>query len=322
MIRFGIVGAAGIARKFARDLAYVEHAKLTAVSASTLDKALKYQVEYQTEHAFRNYEDMAKSDVIDAVYIATPHNFHFEHALLFIKHHKHVLIEKPITVNHKQLEVLSKEAAIHHVLMMEAMWTHFLPATRYLVQEMKKGTFGPLLHADIKFGFPIALTAKKDGRLLNPNLAGGSLLDLGIYPVSFVSVLQQSKIEDIKATARFTRTGVDKGGTIKLKDQRGTTYTLKHNMMRPLGDRATFTFEKATVIMPGFHGCQSLIINHEMIKLPYPGEGFAPEIEAFVKDIEQGALYDEIMSLNKSLETMKLMDAIRHIIGLKYPFEV
>lgn len=321
MIRFGIVGAGGIAKKFVRDLAFVKDAKLTAVSARSKEKAESYQKLFDCEFAFSSYETMAQSDAIDAVYIATPHSFHFEHAMLFIKHHKHVLVEKPITVNVTQAKTLFAYAKEQGVLVMEAMWTHFLPAIRYLVDEMEKGTYGKLLKVDIHFGFPLSPFRTTDDRLLNPNLAGGSLLDLGIYPVSFISLLKPTHITKIVAKAKFTKTGVDHYGHIKLIDDKQTHYMLKHSISRLLGDKALLHFQKAKIILPGFHGCQTLIINKKIMKLPHEGEGFVDEIKAFVNDINHHLLEDPIMSHEKTLKTMALMDNIREKIGLKYPFE-
>jgi predicted dehydrogenase len=132
MIRFGIVGAKGIAQKFARDIKLVENAKLTAVSARSEEQAKAYQNMYKTEYFFSSYEEMAKSSVIDAVYIATPHNLHFSLAILFMENKKHVLVEKPIAVNQVEYQKMIDCAKKNQVLLMEAMWTSFLPSTNYV----------------------------------------------------------------------------------------------------------------------------------------------------------------------------------------------
>ncbi len=321
MIRFGIVGAGGIAKKFARDLKLVAHAELTAVSARSLESAEAHKAYYQCKYAFGSYEDMAKSDKIDAVYIATPHRFHKEHAILFLKHRKHVLVEKPASVNADEFMEMKQVAEKNKVLLMEAMWTHFLPSVNYLLSKIKENHFGNLLKAKFVFCLPIAHFKSTDGRLLNPNLAGGSLLDLGIYPVSFISLLEKSKLTHLQAKASFTRTGVDKKGIINISEENGTTYKIEHSMTSAKGNYATFKFEKATVVMNHFHECQSLTINGKKMKFPYEGEGFVHEIRSFVHTIENKQLENQIIPLQKTLETMKLMDQIRSQIGLKFPFE-
>jgi len=203
MVRFGIVGAGGIANKFARDLLLVDNAKLTAVSARSVAKAEAYKLQYNVEFAFSSYEAMALSDKIDAVYIATPHNFHYEQAILFMRNHKHVLIEKPIAVNLSQYEEMVKVAKDNSVLMMEAMWTRFLPSTRFIKGIIDEGDFGNLVEADIEFGYSLIDNYPEERRLLNPNLAGGSVLDMGVYPLSFFLMINKAEIKEINAKADF-----------------------------------------------------------------------------------------------------------------------
>ncbi len=321
MIRFGIVGAGGIAHKFSRDLKLVEGARLEAVSARNIGKALKYQKAYNTPLAFGSYEEMAHSDQVDAVYIATPHKFHYEHALMFIKAGKHVLIEKPITVNKKELELLIKEAKAHKVLMMEAMWTYFLPATLWLKKVIDHNILGKLKKATIKFGFPITLGKSADGRLLNPNLAGGGLLDLGVYNVYYYMLLSKTPMKSISTKAVMSRTGVDNDGVIKIINEDQTEFILKYSMTKILGDVAKLEFEFGTVTMKGFHGCEHIILNGKSIYLPHKGEGFTHEIESFVDNITNGQLENEVITYDKSLTSMGYLDLIRDKINLKYPFE-
>lgn len=321
MIKFGIVGAGGIAQKFARDLKLVNHARLVAVSARTAEKAKNYQKAYQCEYAFNSYEAMAKSDVIDAVYIATPHNFHKVHALLFLNHGKHVLVEKPFAVNALESKEMIDAAKHNRVLIMEAMWTHFLPAVRFLMTKLSKHTYGKLLHTSINFGFYLAPRMALDSRILNPNLAGGSLLDLGIYPVSFAYLIKQSQIKNLNASATFTSTGVDRDGIIELLETNGASHILKHSMYEDLDRQAQLQFEYATIILNDFPDLQSLSINQKTYHFPFKGEGFVHEIEAFVQSILDHQINNEIMPLKRTQHVMKLMDAIRQKIGLTYPFE-
>ena len=321
MIRFGIVGAGGIAHKFARDLKYVKNAELTAVSARSLESAKSHQTYFGCTYAFGSYEEMAKSDVIDAVYIATPHRFHKEHAILFMKNKKHVLVEKPAAVNATEFEEMVHIAKENKVLLMEAMWTHFLPATRYIIDQMNTHEFGDLKRVKINFGFFLSPTKSPDGRLLNPELAGGSLLDLGIYPVSFVFLLSKTPLTLHSTKAIFTKTGVDRSGKITLSDEHGVSYVLKHDMAKDIGNEATLQFEHAKIVMKEFHGCHKIIINHHMMDIPLEGEGFVHEIRAFVDDLLHQRLENTIMNYDKVLKTLTLMDEIRTRIGLKFPFE-
>ncbi len=321
MVRFGIVGAGGIAKKFGKDIAYVKNATITAVSGRSKESAEKYKAYFKVEHAFSSYEEMAKSDVIDAVYIATPHNFHYEHTLLFIRNKKHVLVEKPITVNLNQYEELLLEAKKHGVLIMEAMWTHFLPAIRYVKELADSKAYGNLVEAKINFGFPLITFYPDEKRLLNPDLAGGSLLDLGVYPLSFYNLIKQVPIKTIDATATFTHTGVDDTCHVEIVDDSNARIHIKSSISKMLLDHALLTFANGIIELKNFHGCRRLVINGKRKTIPYEGEGFVHEIRAFANDVENNLLEDPILTHQASRESMKLMDDIRQIIGLKYPFE-
>lgn len=321
MVKFGIVGAGGIAKKFISDLKWVENAELTAVSARTPEKASVYKKKYHAKYSFASYEEMAKSDVIDAAYIATPHNFHFEQAILFMKNKKHVIIEKPIAVNAKQYEEMVRVAKENSVVMMEAMWTYFLPATLWLNRVVEHNILGKLLKAHIAFGFPLTIGKSKEGRLLNPALAGGGLLDLGVYPLNYYLLLKQGDIKSFNAKADFTKTGVDSAGVIGIIDEQKTEYILKYSLNKILGDKATLKFEHGEIIMKNFHACQEVVLNGHSIQIPYDGEGFTHEIRAFVNTIENHEAENDILTMKHSMESMLLLDKIREQINLKYPFE-
>jgi predicted dehydrogenase len=321
MVRFGIVGAGGIAKKFINDIQLVENAELTAVSARTPEKASTYKKRYHAKFAFSSYEEMAKSDVIDAAYIATPHNFHFEQAILFMKNKKHVIIEKPIAVNTAQYEEMMKVAKENNVVMMEAMWTYFLPATLWLNRVVNNNILGKLLKAHIVFGFPLNIGKTKENRLLNPDLAGGGLLDLGVYPINYYLLLKHGEIKSFNAKADFTKTGVDSAGVIGIIDDDQTEFILKYSLNKILGDKATLKFENGEIIMKNFHGCQEVILNGHSISIPFEGEGFTHEIRSFVQSIENNESENSVLPMEHSRQSMLLLDKVREQIQLKYPFE-
>jgi predicted dehydrogenase len=321
MVRFGIVGCGGIAKKFARDLKYVDNAIITAVASLDTVKAYEYQREYDAENVFFTYLDMAKSNVIDAVYIALPHNLHKDTAILFMKNHKHVLIEKPIAVNEADLIEMIKVAKDNHVLLMEAMWTAFLPASTYVKKIIDNHDLGNLLEAKLSFGYKIPIDYPHNGRLLNPKLAGGSLLDLGIYPVSFMNLIKQKPISYVKAEADFGDKEVDLETVIRISDIDKSSFTLVSSLKHTLDNDALFIFNKGIIKMVDFHRCTKVYVNEYEIDLPFEGEGFVHEIRSFVNNILNIETENQIMTYNHNLETMKIMDRIRIDIGLKYPFE-
>ncbi len=322
MIKFGIIGAGVIAHKFAEDINKVEGAKLVAVASRDIKRAVAFKEKYALDYAFGNYEEMAKSNKIDAVYIATPHNFHKDQSIMFMEYQKHVLCEKPIAVNLSELDQMIASAKANKVLLMEAMWTRFLPSSRYMKQLVESNRFGALKKVVLEFGYALIKNYPKEKRLLNPALAGGSLLDLGVYPISFLMYLNQSKIKNLKATARLHKTGVDIETQMEILFENDLKAFLKCSMDTNLNAPGSFEFEKGKVLMEDFSRCKNLDINGEALEIPYIEGGFNYQIASFVKTINNNLLENDIMSYEESRKVMKIMDDVRKIINLKYPFEV
>ena len=323
MIRIGIVGAGNIAHKFAKDIQVVEGASITAVASRSREKAQAFALEYGIPHAIESYEAMATSGLVDAVYIATPHNFHLEQSILYLSHNIHVLCEKPISVNAKEFEQMAQVAKQHNVLLMEAMWTRFLPAMKSLNRLIDSGELGDLLQLDVRFGFPISDHASANGRLLNPNLAGGSLLDLGVYCCTMFRMTTSDPIRSMASSALMAKTGVDLMTVVDivLDNPQQTTVHLECAQDRKLSNLATLQFEHATIELPDFWAGTSLVLNGHTEGYPHEVGGFEYEIQAFVDAIESGLLEEPIMTHAVSLEIMQLMDDIRAQIKLRYPFE-
>lgn len=318
MVKFGIVGANGIARKFKRDIKFVNDAKITAVSARNEETAERYKKEYNVEFAYPSYLALAKSDEIDAVYIATPHNFHYEQAIMFMKHKKHVLIEKSISVNETQLLEMIQVAKENKVLMMEAMWTHFLPSSRYIKDYIQ--SLGNLEKAYINFGYNLLGDNPKD-RILKPELAGGSILDIGVYPISFYHLIKKEPIKEIQAKAVFTDTGVDAAVDIEITDQKNAKIYIKSSVNKLESNDARLIYEDGIIEMKDFSRCKEFYIDGDRIDIDYIAEGFPHQIESFVQSIESFQIENDIMNFEASLNSVRTMDRIREIIGLRYPFE-
>jgi len=318
MVKFGIVGCGGIAKKFARDMEYVKNAKITAVSARNKETSQKYKEKYNVDFAYSSYLDLAKSKEIDAVYIATPHNFHYELAKMFMNQGKHVLIEKSITVNLKQLLELIHIAKVNNVLLMEALWTHFLPSSQYIKKLIS--SLGDLKEASIDFGYDLLGNNPKK-RLLDLNLAGGSLLDIGVYPISFYHFIKKAPIKSITAKANFTATGVDAYCDINIVDENDARISIKSSIDRLLTNNATFIYENGTIKLIDFSRCEVFYVDGKKHEIPYINEGFPHQIQSFVDTIEGGKTENEIMTHRASINCMTTMDQVRNEIGLIYPFE-
>ena len=321
MIRFGIVGAGGIAEKFATDIKVAKGAMVTAVASRSYDKAKKFAKRFGIDNAFGSYEEMARSNLIDAVYIATPHNFHKQQSIMCMNHHKHVLCEKPIAVSQKEFEEMVEVARSKKVLLMEAMWTKFLPVTVYLREIIKNETYGKLVQAKLVFGRDLMGIGDQTQRWLNPNLAAGSLLDLGVYPVSYMWNLTNEKVASIEASGILHETGIDLSTRALVTFESGLTIELVSDQTQNLESKAFLTFEQGTVDVDHFWSSEKLIINNEEKELKHRSGGFEYQIESFVETLRNLKLENHLMTHQESRNTLKILDEIRKQIGLIYPFE-
>lgn len=185
-IRWGILGCGNIANKFAADLKWVNDADLVAVASRSQLKASELSTKYGSHYAFDSYEALVTCPDVDVVYIATPHGLHCEHALLCLNHKKAVLCEKAFALNTFQVRKMIEAARKSDVFLMEAFWTKFLPQFQRVESLVDSGTIGEIRMVQAEFGFKAASTAPQ--RLHDPLLGGGSLLDIGIYPV-FLAII-------------------------------------------------------------------------------------------------------------------------------------
>jgi predicted dehydrogenase len=206
-IRWGILSTGHIAGVFARDLALLpDEAVLAAVASRTIDKAEAFAAEYGFERAHGSYAELASDPDIDVVYIASPHNDHATSARLCLEGGKAVLIEKPLTTSAAETTELIDLARDRGLFLMEALWTRTNPLMRKAAQVVADGELGPVRHVEVSFGF--RFTGDADHRLLNPDLAGGAILDLGVYPVHMVNLFL-GEPADLLGTGHRASTGVD-----------------------------------------------------------------------------------------------------------------
>jgi predicted dehydrogenase len=318
--RWGILGLGGIAHKFASDLKQVEGAILNAVASRSLEKAKAFAADFKAEKAYGSYIDLAKDPEVDIIYVATPHVFHFEHALLGLQHHKAVLCEKPIAVNAAQLSRMISEAKRKNMFLMEGLWTNFMPHLQKVYDLTQQEIYGKCLKIEADFSFKAEFDTQS--RLFNKNLGGGALLDIGIYPV-YLALKLLGLPQNIKATAQFSKTGVDVSNTIQFHYSGGAVAHLSSSFAKTTPSKAKVYFEKATVELgPRFHETDQLTITtkagEEHLDFHYSPNGYQFEIEHVHDCLEQGLTQSPEMSLEASLELLQTLDTIREQIGLRY----
>ena len=322
-IRWGIVGPGNIANKFAKAIKNVDGAQLVAIASRSAEKGKAFAEKYGASHVFVGYEEMANSDLVDAVYIATPHPFHKPCAELFLNAKKHVLCEKPVCVNTKQARELAECARQNGVFLMEAMWTRFLPAIAEARKIVESGEIGKVrgVHAD----FCYSCTPAQEPKIYDNSMAGGALLDVGIYGLNFAAIFLGNTPESI-ISAADVQDGVDCQTNVFLKYPNGTIASVTSGINVNKPGTGYIYGTKGYLEVPDFWGAQELIIHHEneetRISKPSIGDGFEEEIYEACACIRACKLQSDRMPMSESILILEQMDGIRKQIGLEYPFDV
>ncbi len=322
------MGAGIIAHKMADALKLNPNCQLYAVASKTPSKARKFADKNNVENAC-SYQEIVNSRKIDIIYIATTHNFHFENAKLALEHGKHVLIEKPFTVNAKEAREIVSIAREKNLFLMEAIWTRFLPSMKLLKNKIKDNEIGDVRQINVSFGGFVG--PEYERRLKDPALAGGVTLDMGIYPISFVCYLLGGVPTEIKSMTRFSDLGVDEISNYMLRFPSGcfaaicTSYNLK------MKKETVIYGTKGFIEFPEFPAGQRFIIHKhegtndikdtiEVLENNHEN-GFIYQVEEVVRCIQEGRQESEIIPLDETIGIMEVMDKMRDEWDFVYPFE-
>ena len=319
-IKWGILGPGRIARKFITSLKHVEGAELFAVASRSLERATAFAKETSAKKVFGSYEEMLQDDKVDVVYVATPHVFHYEHTLLCLNYGKAVLCEKPFAINKEQVQEMIAAAKEKQVFLMEAMWTPFLPHIKYLLDILNSGKYGRILSMNADFGFDA--TFDEEGRLFKKSLGGGSLLDIGIYPV-FLAVHVLGRPQKVDAKAQLGKTGIDEDCDIIFTYPNEVKAELRSSIIQKTPVTAEFELEKAIIrIKSKWHepNTVSTITAEKTEEVNFDVASFGYEYEArHVQEmLRNGKTESDVMTFQKSLELISLLDQIRYEINLEY----
>ena len=324
IIKWGILGSGRIAHKFAEGLKVLPDAKLEAVASKTEGKAESLGKMFGVKNIYNNYEELVKNPAVDVIYIATTHNFHYENALLCLNHGKPVLCEKPFTLNAIQAEGLINTACSNNLFVMEAMWTRFFPCIVKLNELLDKGILGEIQHFKADFGIKQELDPK--GRSFNPDLGGGALLDLGVYPISFARMIYKQSPSIIKSSAYIGKTKVDEKSCYLFEYENGQTAMLSSSNRLIMPHDAFIFGTKGYLEIPNFFHPSKMILKLEgkrkkTIKIPFKSTGYNYEAREVMSCLNAGKIESEIMPLDETLEIMKTMDILRSQWHFKYPGE-
>ena len=320
-INWGIIGPGRIAHKFVQDLLLVDGARLYGVASRDAEKARNFAAQYGAEKSYGSYEELALDPAIDVVYIATPHPFHYPNTMLCLQHGKAVLCEKSFGMNAVEVESMIAEARKRNLFLMEAFWTRFIPGTEKLLELVTSGAIGQLQFVAADFGFLGDPDPQK--RVHNKALGGGSLLDVGIYPV-YLSLLLFGAPMRISAMASFTETKVDSVCSMLFDHAGGQKAVLHSSIIANTPTEAMIYGTEGSIRLHArFHHPQRLTItpndgSQETIDIPYAGNGYYHEIVEVVKCIQNGLTESEKMPHSMSLDLITTLDRVRKVIGLDY----
>ncbi len=333
-IRWGIIGAGYIAKKFSDAMPFSGNSKLVAVASKTSGKASAFIAEspYPNAVAYDNYEDLLKQEEVDVVYVATINTRHFEDTLLVLDHGKAALVEKPFALNEIQSRVMIEKAREKGLFLMEAMWSRFNPVNRQVRSLISSGRIGAVEKIEASFGYFGG--EDKSSRHLNRDLGGGSLLDVGVYPISYSSFML-GRVPEYKEAAAVLDpvTGVDRQFVGVGSNQSDCLVVSSASVVNQLGNSARIYGTSAVIHVPVFFNPKEAYVMAygEDQEAPYvpietlrhneEGNGYQFEIREVADLLLQGKTESVIMPLAETLNIVREMDGMRRHWGLRYPGE-
>jgi len=321
--KWGILGPGGIARAFAKDLQLLDGHEVAAVGSRTLSNAQEFAKSFGGT-AYGSYEELVADPTVDAIYVATPHPSHKDNVISALNAGKPALCEKPFAVNAHEAREMVAAAERNGVALMEAMWARFLPHYAHVREIIASGVLGQILTVQADHGQRLA--DRNIPRLIEPYLAGGALLDLGIYPVSFAHMILGNPTK-ITASAVLTDKGVDAQTSMIFDYGDGAQAILTTTMIEQTPCRAVVAGVNGWLeIDRTFYNPTSMrvvLFDGSVTQYPhtYTGHGLREQAEAFKKLVQSGKNQSEILTWKDTVDIMGTLDAVRSQIGLRYPFE-
>lgn len=320
---FAILSAGYIAGVMAETLSKMTN-ELTpyAIGARDLKRAKVLAEKFGFEKSYGSYEELINDENIDVIYVASPHSHHYEHVKLCLNNGKHVLCEKAFTANAKQAKEIVALAKEKKLFLGEAVWTRFMPWVQKIREVINEGVIGEVQAVQCGFGQPLLNIE----RLVDPNLAGGALLDLGIYPLTFASLILGADVKKYSGEAILTDRGVDAQNSITLIYKSGKLAALSSCMTAWMPNTGTICGSKGYILLYDFWKCQQFTVCVRDLKpydvsCPFEISGYEYEVRAAIKAINNGRIYCDEMTHDESVRLMEIMDGLRNLWGIRFPFE-
>lgn len=320
---WAILGCGHIAHKFASDLKLLPEANLYAAASRDLNRAQNFAAEFGFDKAYGSYDALVNDSNVDVVYIATPHSYHYEHTLLCLNHKKAVLCEKAFSLNATEVKEMIACAEENHVFLMEAFWTMFQPSFRQAMAILQSGELGKIkmVRSDLAFHAPF----DPERRLYNIRLGGGSLLDIGIYPV-FAAITSLGVPQDIKSFADFSSTGVEETISMLFHYQEGAMAVLTSSFACDSSTQTEYACENGYLILnrKWFTPTDITMLKEggepkKLPKLQHEGFGYQYEARHLMECLEAGLIESPVMNWKLSIDLMTTLDRVRKDAKIIFP---
>lgn len=321
-MNIGIIGAGNIARKMAYTVNNMDGVTLAAIASRSLDKAQEFAREFSIPTAYGSYEELACDNSVDLVYVATPHSHHYAHTKLCLENGRNVLCEKAFTANAKQAKELIEISHSKGLYLGEAIWTRYLPMRFKLDELISSGVIGKVSYLTANLGYALGDVE----RMVKPELAGGALLDLGVYAINFALMTFGNDIKDIRSSCVKNENGVDLHNSVIIDYADGKTALLHSNMTSNTDRRGMVYGDKGRIEFDNINNCEGIkvILNDGTVteyRTPQQISGFEYQVSASVKAIAEGRTECDEMPHSEILRVMEIMDSLRAEWGIRYPFE-
>ncbi len=322
-MKFAIMGPGRIAHSMARTVAQMPGVECYAVASRSIERAQEFAKEWGFEKAYGSYEELVNDPQVELIYVATPHSHHYACTKLCLEHGKPVLVEKAFTVNAAQAEELLQLSREREVFLTEAFWTRFMPARVMIEELLEKDVIGEVTSVSASFGVPL----EHKERMVKPELAGGALLDLGVYPLNFALMFVKSPVKGVVSSAVLSPEGVDWANSVTLTFENDCLALLHSNMRSQTHNEGILYGRKGRIEVKGTNNIEAITVYDnagavlEQLEIPKQISGYEYEVEACMEAIRQGKTECEQMPHSETLRVMELLDTIREQWGMRFPCE-
>lgn len=320
-MKVGILGAGRIAEKMAMTLNQMQTASAYAIASRDLQRAAQFAEKWNMEKAYGSYEEMLDDPQVELVYIATPHSHHYEHARMCLLKGKPVLCEKTFTANAAQAKALIELARAKNVFLAEAIWTRYLPFSQTITDLINNGVIGTPHMLTANLGYPVVYKE----RITRLDLCGGSLLDLGIYPINFARMIFGTDIAKVTSTCLKGETGVDLQNSITFTYADGKMAVMQTTVLCANDRQGIISGDNGYLIIDNINNPQEAVAynkDHAEVARYHCLEqitGFEYQVEACMQAIRNGEIESPYMPHEETLKVMELLDALRKEWGIEYP---